>query len=154
MGESKLTPLREQIVKLQEEMDKEKAENLTLKTDGQRWRQRVNQLIEKHQKISPEELLKAQNENVSLKKKVTELTSEKNTQTRNAQAVLNRIKAIEVELATKTQESTKISQELLNAKNANQQLTGRLNLATKKTQEAENSNKQLSTEKENLNSEV
>ena len=56
--ETKLTPLREQIVKFQEELDKEKAENLTLKTDGQRWRQRVNQLIEKHQKISPEELLK------------------------------------------------------------------------------------------------
>ena len=50
--------LQEQIMKMQEEMDKEKAENVTLKTDGQRWRQRVNQLIEKHQKISPEELLK------------------------------------------------------------------------------------------------
>merc|ERR1712051_1041846 len=52
--ETKLTPLQEQIMKMQEEMDKEKAENVTLKTDGQRWRQRVNQLIEKHQKISPE----------------------------------------------------------------------------------------------------
>ena len=56
--ESKMSPLQEQIVKMQEELEKEKSENVTLKTDGQRWRQRVNQLIEKHQKISPEELLK------------------------------------------------------------------------------------------------
>ena len=68
--------------------------------------------------------------------------------------MMNKNKNFEAELATKTQESTKINQELMTAKNANQQLTSRLNLATKKSQETENSLKQLSSERDNLNSEL
>ena len=68
--------------------------------------------------------------------------------------MMNKNKNFEAELATKTQECTKINQELMNAKNANQQLTSRLNLATKKSQETENSLKQLSSERDNLNSEL
>lgn len=82
------------------------------------------------------------------------MTNEKNTQARNTQIAMNKNKNFEAELATKTQESTKINQELMNAKNANQQLTSRLNLATKKSQETENSLKQLSSERDNLNSEL
>ena len=141
-------------MKMQEEMDKEKAENVTLKTDGQRWRQRVNQLIEKHQKISPEELLKSQNENTLLRKQLHEKTNAENTWKRNNQVLTNRSKILEAELISKTQDKAKTDQENTALKNTNQQITGKYNLLAKQKQEVENSSKLLAAEKENLSSEV
>ena len=45
----------------------------TLKEDNQRWRQRATQLIEKHQKVNPEEMKRLQTDNSNLAKQISQL---------------------------------------------------------------------------------
>merc|ERR1711953_1563297 len=66
-------PLEEKLRNLTETEEKSSAEISALKADNLRWRQRVNQLIEKEQKINPEEMSKLQNENGVQKRKIETL---------------------------------------------------------------------------------
>ena len=65
-SKSEIEPLKAQIATQEEVLDKQKSEISALMADNQKWRTRVSGLIEKHQKINPEELKKIQMQNSQL----------------------------------------------------------------------------------------
>ena len=72
-AEARLKPVQERLHAMEGGEEQLRNEMKTLKEDNQRWRQRANQLIEKHQKINPEEMKRLQTDNSNLAKQVSQL---------------------------------------------------------------------------------
>ncbi|KAF5305601.1 hypothetical protein FQR65_LT07681 [Abscondita terminalis] len=116
------TALEEQVAPLQEKnkdmslkYDALHAENVTLRGEATRWRQRANMLIEKSNRTSPEDWKKLQNERENL---VKQLTVEKGTT-----AKLND------ELNNLRQEKNKLEDQLRNLRVQNNQISEELEQA-------------------------
>lgn len=120
-------PLKARIASLEEAEENAGAEMEALKADNQRWRSRANQLIEKHQKINPEELVRTQAENSRLAKQAAAL-----------QAQLKQAKLAEEKSKT---DVVRLSQEALTAKQ-------KLAAFAKRVADLEAANRQVSTERE------
>ena len=99
----------------------------TLKTDNQRWRARSNQLIEKHQKINPEEMKRLQTDNSNLTKQISQLQLEVRRYQGNVASLTERAKTLQDNSAKAAQEGrakqaelARLGQELKNAKTLSQ----------------------------------
>merc|ERR1711860_434376 len=102
MGSEKLKILQEQSAPLEEKLrnlteteEKSSAEITALKADNLRWRQRVTQLIEKEQKINPEEMSKVQDENAVQKRKIETLSKEIQTLKTRCNEIIGRYKTLD-----------------------------------------------------------
>jgi len=69
--EKTVTPLQKKAAELESRTDNLETENIALKQDVQRWRTRASELLEKSNKVNPEEMRKIQTENDSLKSQLT-----------------------------------------------------------------------------------
>ena len=138
---------------LKEQNDKTQVELSAVKADNLRWRSRVDQLIEKHQKVSPEEMMKVQNENTGLKKKVMELTNEHKTLNSKLSELTNKIKLVETQIKNKDQIVANLNKEMINTKTTNQTIGQKFNQANKKATELEAEKVKLIAEKETLQQE-
>lgn len=69
--EEQLIPLQEKISELTSKNDTLQSENTSLKADSARWRTRVNALVERANKTSPEDWKRLQNERETLAKMLT-----------------------------------------------------------------------------------
>ena len=89
-----------------------------IKDDNQRWKQRVTQLIEKHQKISPEEMRKVQIEKAKLQETLTAAQgSNKQLSLRN-NAISNQLKTANDKVANLTKEKDEEIRRLNNENNS------------------------------------
>ena len=77
-----------------------------IKADNQRWKARVTQLIEKHQKISPEEMKKVQMENSKLQENLQVATSNNKNLAAKNNNLANQLKASQENLKQTTEEKT------------------------------------------------
>ena len=144
-------PLEEKLRNLTETEEKSSAEISALKADNLRWRQRVNQLIEKEQKINPEEMSKLQNENGVQKRKIETLESQIQTLKTRCNDIIGKLKTLDSNFKNKDEECKKALQDLQNTKVTNQTLASRMSIMTKKTTELETISQNLVKEKEALN---
>ncbi len=108
-AEANLEPIQDKLKNFEKAEEKASLELSALKADNQRWRQRVNQLIEKHQKISPEELLKAQNESTRLGKVVVQLQTTVKNANINANMLTSKLRSAEDKVKTKEAELAKVN---------------------------------------------
>jgi hypothetical protein len=96
-----MAPLQEKIKIIEENEDKVNGEMIALKADNLRWRARVTGLIEKHQKISPEEMKKVQVENSKLNQRLSLLNNQlKGTQS-NLSMMTTKSKTLDDKLIAK-----------------------------------------------------
>ncbi|KAF5304003.1 hypothetical protein FQA39_LY01788 [Lamprigera yunnana] len=113
--EEQVAPLQEKNKDLSLKYDALHSENLTLRGDATRWRQRANMLIEKSNRTSPEDWKKLQNERENL---VKQLTIEKGTTTK-----------LNDELNTLRQEKSKADEQLRTLRQQNTQVNENLDQA-------------------------
>ena len=148
-----LEPMQEKLKALQENEDKSNAELAALKADNKVWRDRAKQLIEKHQKISPEEMMKLQNENNGLKTKINQLSNEfKNINAKLVES--NRLKTgLDAQLKVKLSEIVTLNQNLQSAKITSQQVGQKFNQEKAKVSELEANQQKLVAEKEAIKQE-
>ena len=103
---AELEPLRATLKAREEEAEKTSAEMTAIKADNQRWKARVTQLIEKHQKISPEEMKKVQMENSKLQENLQVATSNNKNLAAKNNNLANQLKASQENLKQTTEEKT------------------------------------------------
>merc|ERR1712001_739311 len=89
-SKSEIEPLKAQIATQEDVLDKQKSEISALMADNQKWRNRVSGLIEKHQKINPEEMKKIQIQNSQLGKQNLTLQNQLKQQAgKNSEEIAN-----------------------------------------------------------------
>jgi nucleoprotein TPR len=158
IAEDNLKPLQEKLKGLAEKYNASTAEIQSLKLDNTMWKDRANQLIEKQQKISPEELKKLQEQNSTLNKQLSALNA-RFTQLQQASASTgNRLKAVQAtldkanaDLTQRSNELVKANQELQKWRGVNQRNT---QVYSSKIADMEASNKRLQGEKDALQQEL
>merc|ERR1711884_436747 len=126
--QEKFAPLEEKLRNLTETEEKSSAEISALKSDNLRWRQRVNQLIEKEQKINPEEMSKLQNENGVQKRKIETLESQIQTLKTRCNDIIGKFKTLDSNFKNKDEECKKALQDLQNTKVTSQTLASRMSI--------------------------
>ncbi|XP_022906241.2 nucleoprotein TPR [Onthophagus taurus] len=117
--EEQLSPLQEKNRELGIKAEAMQTENLTLRGEATRWRQRANMLIEKSNRTSPEDWKKLQNERESLAKQLTversnntQLTAEFNNLTKEKTKLEEQLKEIRKQQALQKEEMDRMSEEL------------------------------------------
>ena len=161
-----VVPLREKARDLEGKTDNLVQENVSLKGEATRWRQRANTLVERANKASPEDWRRLQTERENLSKLLTserethakmseEFNALKAEKTKLDEQVAQLQKQVQVQseqLAKVTEEARKLSQDLNEAvanSNAKEKdlVTLRKELAEKETQLADARNKEMQIRK-------
>lgn len=166
---TRVTTLEEQIVPLQEknhELSKKaeamQTENITLREDGKRWRQRANILIEKSNRTSPEDWKKLQTERENLAKQLTiergitsKLTDELNTTKENKARLEEQLRQVKQQQVAQKDELNHLTEELGALRGQLSILTQDLEQAreiqTKQTEENNNLKEELTSRNNSLN---
>ena len=91
-SKDEIEPLKSQIKAQDEVQDKQKTEIEALMADNQKWRSRVSGLIEKHQKINPEEMKRIQMQNSQLSKQIVSLQNQLKQQSAKSSEELASVK--------------------------------------------------------------
>uniref|UniRef100_A0A2A4JSC9 Nucleoprotein TPR n=1 Tax=Heliothis virescens TaxID=7102 RepID=A0A2A4JSC9_HELVI len=121
--ESQLTPLQDQISDISSKNETLQSENNALKADCARWRTRVNALVERANKTSPEDWKRLQNERETLAKMLT--NEKENVRKLNEELSALKVEKIKIEeqysLLSRqhnalAEENKKLSEELLTLK--------------------------------------
>ncbi|XP_040583624.1 nucleoprotein TPR [Lepeophtheirus salmonis] len=142
-------PLKKKISVLEGKEESLTSENITLRGEATRWRQRATQLIEKSNKVNPEELKKIQTENNSLKKQLTQVQTQVRQNTIQVNSLTIKLRNTEEkasnDIKLKLAEISKLMQEKnsLNLKNIG---------LLKRVTELENNLKSAKTDVEKLKS--
>merc|ERR1719192_1621858 len=151
---AELEPLRATLKAREEEAEKTSAEMTAIKADNQRWKARVTQLIEKHQKISPEEMKKVQMENSKLQENLQVATSNNKNLAAKNNNLANQLKASQENLKQtteeKTQEIKKLTQDYHTSKLANHQNSAKVTNLTNKNNQLETNLKTVMAERDGL----
>ena len=112
---NEIEPLTAHITAQEEMHERQKAELSALMTDNQKWRNRVSGLIEKHQKINPEEMKKIQIQNSQLAKQSVTLQNQLKQQAgKNSEEIANIKRELEANksaLMSKLQDVEKVKEE-------------------------------------------
>lgn len=117
--EEQLAPLQETNRELTLKAEAMQSENVTLRSDAAKWRQRANILIEKSNRTSPEDWKKLQNERENLAKQLTiergntaKLSDELNTVKQEKYRLEEQLKSIREQQISQKQELDKLTEEL------------------------------------------
>ena len=114
-SKNEIEPLKAQINAQAEVYDRQKAEMSAIMADNQKWRSRVSGLIEKHQKINPEEMKKIQLQNSQLGKQNLSLANQlKQIALKNSEEVANvkrEFEANKSSLVSKIQDLERLKEE-------------------------------------------
>ena len=116
VAKSTIDPLKAQLSSHEEVQDRQKSEISALMADNQKWRNRVTGLIEKHQKINPEEMKKIQIQNSQLNKQNMTLQNQfKQVTAKHSEEVANAKRELEMNkssLSSKIQDLEKQKAEI------------------------------------------
>lgn len=122
--EEQLAPLQEKNREITIKAEAMQTENLTLRGEATRWRQRANMLIEKSNRTSPEDWKKLQNERESLAKQlmversnITQLNAEVNTLTRDKTRQEEQLKELRKQVVQQKDELDRLNEEVSNLRN-------------------------------------
>jgi nucleoprotein TPR len=154
-SEAKLKPCQARISALEQIEEELKVESVVLKADNNRWKTRANQLVEKHQKINPEEMKRLQIDNSNLTKQISAMQMQiRQSQTNNVNLTA-RAKSMQdsgaktaIDMRQKTAEVNRLMLELKKAATLSQQANLRVNQINAKVAELEEAKKILLAEKE------
>ncbi|KAI4471104.1 nucleoprotein tpr-related [Holotrichia oblita] len=122
--EEQLAPLQEKNRELTIKAEAMQTENLTLRGEATRWRQRANMLIEKSNRTSPEDWKKLQNERESLAKQLmversnnTQLNAEVNNLTKEKAKLDEQLKDIRRQVAQQKEDLDRLNEEVSSLRN-------------------------------------
>ncbi|KRT85708.1 hypothetical protein AMK59_1937, partial [Oryctes borbonicus] len=122
--EEQLAPLQEKNRELTIKAEAMQTENVTLRGEATRWRQRANMLIEKSNRTSPEDWKKLQNERESLAKQLmversnnTQLNAEVNNLTREKTKADEQLKEIRKQVAQQKEDLDRLNEEVSSLRN-------------------------------------
>ncbi|TPX69246.1 hypothetical protein SpCBS45565_g02578 [Spizellomyces sp. 'palustris'] len=145
-----LEPLREQVVTLQAEVEVRKDENASLTDDNKRWKDRVDQILRKYQRIDPHDYDTLKQDVERLTKEKDELTETKNQCETQKEQFAAKVKELEdknkrfLEIARKQKEAIDVrSKQLL-------EMTTRLNEWSGKEAQMAEKDKEIASLKEQL----
>ncbi|XP_028412966.1 nucleoprotein TPR-like isoform X2 [Dendronephthya gigantea] len=143
--ESDINPLKQSIKNLTAQKDMLVGEKTGLRSEIQRWRSRVNQLIEQcKNQIDPEEMKKLQEEKKQLVGQQKASTDEAQKLKVRMDAMRNEITRLQAEINVKKTETAKIQEELKTAKAENNAAAAKLK------EENENFQKELGTKTDEI----
>lgn len=152
--EDQMAPLQETNHELNNKAEAMQTENITLREEAKRWRQRANMLIEKSNKTSPEDWKKLQNERENLAKQLTierstttKLTDELNTAKESKMRLEEQLVQVKQQQATQKVELNHLTEEL-------GALRGQLSNLTQDLEQAQDVRNKLTDENNNLKEEV
>ncbi|XP_065160974.1 nucleoprotein TPR isoform X1 [Atheta coriaria] len=119
MLEEQLSPLQEKNNELQKKAEAMQTENITLRNDATRWRQRANILLEKSNRTSPEDWKKLQHERETLAKQLTiergntaKLTDENANLRGDNSRFAEQLRQLSIQFETSHTETMKLNEEL------------------------------------------
>ncbi|KND05041.1 hypothetical protein, variant [Spizellomyces punctatus DAOM BR117] len=145
-----LEPLREQVVTLQAEVEVRKDENASLTEDNKRWKDRVDQILRKYQRIDPHDYDTLKQDVEKLTKEKDELTETKNQCETQKEQFAAKVKELEdknkrfLEIARKQKEALDVrSKQLL-------EMTTKLNEWSGKEAQMAEKDKEIASLKEQL----
>lgn len=152
--EEQIAPLQETNHELNNKAEAMQTENITLREEAKRWRQRANMLIEKSNRTSPEDWKKLQNERENLAKQLTierstttKLTDELNTAKENKARLEEQLRQVKQQQIAQKDELNHLTEEL-------GALRGQLSNLTQDIQQARDIQNKLTDENNNLREEV
>lgn len=131
--ETELAPLQERNRDLMTKADQMQTENISLRAECTRWRQRANLLIEKTNRTSPEDWKKLQTERETLAKQLTvergntaKLTEENSNLKKTVTKLEEQLKSLRSQNNTQTEEITRLREQVQNLQTQVSQLTQNL----------------------------
>ncbi|CAG7834925.1 unnamed protein product [Allacma fusca] len=98
--EAEMSPLRAQNIEFETKCESLSNENISLKQDSSRWRARASSLLEKCNKVNPEEMKKLQIEKDTLQKQLTTLQDSFKKQQQELARLNLQLKTVQQNLAT------------------------------------------------------
>ncbi|KAF7268978.1 hypothetical protein GWI33_017962 [Rhynchophorus ferrugineus] len=131
--ESEVAPLQETNRDLMTKADQMQTENISLRGECTRWRQRANQLIEKTNRTSPEDWKKLQTERETLAKQLTvergnntKLTDDNNVLRQNNLKLEEQLKSLNAQSRNQNEEINSLREQVATIQNELTQLTENL----------------------------
>lgn len=131
--ETELAPLQERNRDLMTKADQMQTENISLRAECTRWRQRANLLIEKTNRTSPEDWKKLQTERETLAKQLTvergntaKLTEENSNLKKTVTKLEEQLKSLRSQNNTQTEEIARLREQVQNLQTQVSQLTQNL----------------------------
>ncbi|XP_050308541.1 nucleoprotein TPR isoform X2 [Anthonomus grandis grandis] len=131
--ETDLAPLQDRNIDLMAKADQMQTENISLRAECTRWRQRANQLIEKTNRTSPEDWKKLQGERETLAKLLTvergntaKLTDENNNLKQSVQKLEDQLKSLRAQNNAQSEENGKLKEQVARLQSELTQITEQL----------------------------
>lgn len=131
--EAEVAPLEERNRDLMTKADQMQTENISLRGECTRWRQRANQLIEKTNRTSPEDWKKLQTERETLAKQLTiergntaKLTENNNILKQNNHKLEEQLKALNIQSRNQAEEISSLREQVAALQNQVSELTQNL----------------------------
>lgn len=151
--EEQLAPLQEKNHQLFNKAEAMQTENITLRDEAKRWRQRANMLIEKSNRTSPEDWKKLQNERENLAKQLTierstttKLSDELNSTKENKARAEEQLRQVRQQQAAQKEELDHLTEELGALRGQLSNLTGDLDAAREMQAKLNDENNNLKEE--------
>ncbi|CAH0546355.1 unnamed protein product [Brassicogethes aeneus] len=131
--ETNSSPLEDKCRELTTKADQMQNENIALRTEATRWRQRANMLIEKTNRTSPEDWKKLQSERENLAKQLTierstttKLNDDINNLRQDKSKLEDQLKSLRAQNNTQSEEISKLKEDLSSLQTQMQQVTTNL----------------------------